>query len=386
MSDTAPQPAEAARDLYHRVFGSHPRIVATAPARVNLIGEHLDYNGGPVLPMAIGLRTAVAVGPAAGAVSRAVSRDEGETGQFTIESVRPSGSWWDYVAGVARALARAGVPPSAFDLAVASDIPRGGGLSSSAALEVASAGALLALAGEGRPPEEIARVAHRAEVDFVGVPCGIMDQYASALSRRGHALHLDSASGAFAHVAMPHTVLVFDTGVPRSLRVSAFAERRAECDAALRLLREVRPSLPNLAAASLEELGAARLPDPLDRRARHVADEVARVEAAVGALRNGVPLPGELLHASHESLRTLFECSTPELDWFVARMRRTRGVTGARLTGAGWGGCALAVGEPAAMSHAAGEIGGSYEEMFGLTCRTWISSAAGGLSVAYIQH
>lgn len=386
MSAASPAPGDAL-ELHRRTFGSEARFLASAPARVNLIGEHLDYNGGPVLPMAIDLRTWVTVGASEDELSTMVSRDEPDTATIMPHSARPSGRWWDYVAGVARELELDDIPLRPFALAVASDIPRGGGLSSSAALEVACAAALLAQAGAADPaPEKIARIAHRAEVDYVGVPCGIMDQYASALAIEGHALYLESATGEIEHVPLTDDVLVFDTRVPRSLRASQFALRRGECDEALALLRRVRPPLAHLAEATLDDLRRASLPSPLDRRAQHVIQETARVREVVAALRGGGPLRGSLLFESHESLRSLYECSTPELDWFVERMRATPGVSGARLTGAGWGGCAVATGSAPALAAAAPDILAEYRERFDRDGSTWISRAAGGVSVATARH
>jgi galactokinase len=280
-------------------------------------------------------------------------------------------------------LSACGVQLPEVNIAVCSDVPSGAGLSSSAALEVASALALLALARRELPAIEIALLGARAESGFVGVASGIMDQCAAALSRAEHALHLRCDPVATELVPMRDAVLIFDTGVSRALRDSPFNARRAECEAALALLRRTDPELPNLAAATLEHLRAARLPAPLDRRARHVVSEMRRVRECVAALRSDGTLPGELLVASHESLRLDYECSIPELDWFVRRAMRSAGVTGARLTGAGWGGCAIAVGTAEALDAAAPELARDYEAQFGRAARAWITRAADG---ARIDH
>jgi galactokinase len=180
---------------------------------------------------------------------------------------------------------------------------------------------------------------------------------------------------------MREAVLIFDTAVPRSLRGSAFNVRRAECEQALALLRRDDPALPNLAAATPEQVSAARLPPPLDRRARHVSDETRRVREVASALERGEPMPGALLLASHESLRDDYECSTPELDWFVERAMQVRGVRGARLTGAGWGGCAIAVGDEVALAGAAPEIAAEYERTMRRVPRWWLTRAAPGASI-----
>lgn len=367
-------------DYFAETFGGPPGVVASAAGRVNLIGEHVDYNGGQVLPIAIERRTWVGVRErnSSTRLSVAASANESERGEFNAESPVRAGRWWDYVAGVAAALHNDGVHLPQFEIAVVSDVPQGAGLSSSAALEVATATALNALTHADVDAKQLARAAWRAETQFVGVPCGIMDQFASALGQPGHALHIWCDTGDTENVPFTEAVLIFDTAVQRSLRGSAFEDRRAECEEALRLLRKTHPSLPDLAAATPEQIVAARLPSPLDRRALHVSEETRRVERAVEALRRTGRIPGRLLFESHESLRLLFECSTPELDWFVEHVAQIEGVSGARLTGAGWGGCAIAVGEVAALERAAAELPSAYRSVFGLTPRTWLTHAAAG--------
>jgi galactokinase len=376
-----------ARELFVQRFGREPAVIASAPGRVNLIGEHTDYNGGEVLPIGITHRTVVAVGPARlGSRSAAVSAAQSHAGSFDMHAPQPAGAWWDYIAGVAAELTARGVELPEVNITVCSDVPSGAGLSSSAALEVASALALLALARREMAPMEIALLGARAESGFVGVASGIMDQCASALARAEHALYLRCDTVTAELVSMRDAVLIFDTGIARSLRDSPFNTRRAECEAALALLRRTDPALPNLAAATLEQLHAARLPAPLDRRARHVVSEMMRVRESVTALRNGGAIPGELLYASHESLRLDYECSIPELDWFVDRAMECEGVAGARLTGAGWGGCAIAVGTAEALHAVAPELARDYEARFGRAARVWITRAAAGARIDHPAH
>jgi galactokinase len=267
------------------------------------------------------------------------------------------------------------------DLAVTSDVPAGAGLSSSAAIEVATALAVAQVLGIPLSLEEAAMAAWRAETGFVGVACGIMDQYASALGRAGEALHLECDTARYDYAPFGDTLLIFDTAIPRSLRTSHYNERRAECDEALRQLRERWPSLPSLAAAEPEQVLEARLPDPFGRRALHVSRETRRVRDAVAALRAGGHISRELLVGSHESLRDLYECSRPELDWVVERSITLPGVRGARLTGAGWGGCAIVVGEEGALREAGPVLAREYEERFALVPRLWLSSASSGARV-----
>jgi galactokinase len=373
--------ADGVRALYRQAFGSDPAVVASAPARVNLIGEHTDYNGGDVLPMALALRTCVAMGAAEGRTSRAVSAQEGEAGAFDAPRAPRAGKWWDYLSGTAAALEDAGMSTTAVNVAVSSDVPTAAGLSSSAALEVATAAAFTSLGGRQLEPIELARVAHRAETEYVGVASGIMDQFASALGAEKHALLIACDTEAVRPVPFAETVLVFDTAVPRSLRTSAYNTRRRECDEALQLLRALDPSLAHLARASSELVAHARLPETLARRARHVVEETARVAELVQGLARGEPVNGAILYASHESLRDLYECSSPELDWFVERARGAAGVRGARLTGAGWGGCAIAVGDREPLEAFARELTAPYARELGREGRWWLSDARDGVRI-----
>jgi galactokinase len=377
---SSPASTEGVRALFRDQFGREPDAVASAPGRVNLIGEHTDYNGGEVLPIAIASRTWVAAGlrTAEGAATlRAASSTEQEIGEAPIADAARSGQWWDYPLGVAAPL-MARLPELGLDLAVASDVPSGAGLSSSAALEVATALAVSGLIGHHIDRRGAAMAAWRAETGFVGVECGIMDQFASALGSEGQALHIDCATAATALVPFTDCVLIIDSGVRRSLRDSAFNQRRAECVEALRLLRVRWPSLRSLAEAEPAQVEAAGLPDPLDRRALHVSRETRRVREAVARLRSSRPLTRELLVGSHESLRDLYECSRSELDWLVERAAGLEGVRGARLTGAGWGGCVIVVGDERALAAAAPVLARDYRAHFGLVPRLWLSSAAAG--------
>lgn len=375
---TAAVDAGTVAALFRERFSAAPAIIASAPGRVNLIGEHTDYNGGEVLPIAIEQRTWVAAGVSQHGHSRAVSTGAAEPGEWLASAPRPTGHWWDYVSGVAGELSTRGLHLPAVDVAVASDIPVGSGLSSSAALEVATAFALAALAGAQLSAEEAALLGHRVETEFVGVECGIMDQFACALARPGHALHLWCDTERHEQVPMRGAVLIFDTTISRSLRSAAYNVRRRECEAALSMLRLRHSALPTLAAATPEQIAAAALPSPLDRRARHVVEETRRVQSTVESLHSTGALPEGLLNQSHESLRSLFECSSPELDWFVERAAAAPGVTGARLTGAGWGGCAIAVGDHDELAEAGRALAVDYQARFGLRPRTWLTRASDG--------
>ncbi|MBC7894034.1 MAG: galactokinase [Cytophagaceae bacterium] len=372
--------------LFASTFGDAPRVVASAPGRVNLIGEHTDYNGGEVLPIAIDRRTWVAMGPSDGTVSRAISSTQEVAGTFDVRHANPSGAWWDYVHGSLRELASLGAEPVPLDIAVVSDVPPGAGLSSSAALEVATLLGGLVCVGASlmKGWEGLAAGAHRAETGFVGVSCGMMDQTASAYATDGHALRLWCDTGRREHVPFARTVLVIDTVSPRALRRSAFNERQASCARALAAIQVVDPSVRHLAQSTPEQLAAAVIDTTDRRRARHVIAESARVEAFTAALAAGLPL-GTLLRASHDSLRTDYECSTPELDWVVDFAEAAEGVEGARLTGAGWGGCAIAVGSEEGLQALADAIAPAYEARWGRAPRTWLTRAEDGADIDEVE-
>ncbi|HMI54705.1 MAG TPA: galactokinase, partial [Gemmatimonadaceae bacterium] len=346
--------------------------------RVNLIGEHTDYNGGQVLPLAIDQRTYVAIRACPQAVTSRIVSDKATPTEFNVHRVAATGKWWDYMSGVCAALEVGGLRLPQFEAVVLSDVPSGSGLSSSAALEVATAIALTTLVADSSTLKQLALLSWRIETQFVGVACGVMDQFASALCQEGHALHLWCDTLETEQVPMTDAVLIFDTASPRSLRASEFNQRRAECEEALAALRRANPGLPNLAAAHPEEIRSARLPPTLAKRALHVSEENKRVEEVVVFLMRSGSVPGHLLYESHESLRDNYECSTPELDWFVEHVRARDGVAGARLTGAGWGGCAIAVGHPDALNAAAEELAPVYQARFSRNPRTWLTRAAPG--------
>jgi galactokinase len=326
------------------MFGVAPRAVASAPGRVNLIGEHTDYNGGPVLPIAIAERTTTAVGPADDGILEAVSARDGQVTRVSWRDHLAAG-WTAYLGGVMRELwaAEALPPGGGARVAVASDVPIGAGVSSSAALTVAAAKALAALAGAQLTGRQIAGVAFRAEQDHVGVRCGVMDQTIAALATPGHALLLECASLEMRHIPFKGRLLLVDTGVRHDLREGALNERRAECEAAVKRLKLELPEVVWLASWPAEWLPRLKraLKEPLRSRAVHVVGETARTRFGAQLLKHGhLKRFGQLLFESHESCRRLYQCSAPELDTVVAAAKRA-GALGARLTGAGWGGSVI---------------------------------------------
>jgi galactokinase len=324
--------------------------VVRAPGRVNLIGEHTDYNEGYVLPIAIDRAITLALVATDDRRVSVTLADTGETAGFDIDAIGPRrGHWIDYVAGTAWAMAAEGLPVNGFRGLLASDLPQDAGLSSSAALELVAA---LALSGGDEPPIDrmtLARIAQRAENVHVGVLCGLMDQFASSLGAEGAALLLDCRSLEFRSVPLPPdetALVVCHSGSKRRLDGSAYNERRAECDAAVaaiaarhpevRSLRDVTPQMLDLLAEDEQPV--------LARRARHVVEENQRVLATAAALESGdVTSAGRHFTASHVSLRDLYEVSSPELDALVEIAAGVPGVLGSRLTGAGFGGCTVAL-------------------------------------------
>lgn len=341
---------QALRDM----FGRAPRFAAVAPGRVNLMGDHTDYVGGLVLPMAID-RWCAAVGAAGTRRGRmrVAAADLGQTLELRTTppmspGTLPAGHWGAYVAGiVARFQSRRAVLPP-LDVAVATDVPIGAGLASSAAMEVALAVLLEQACALPLDPIERARLCQQAEWEFAGVPCGIMDQLTAALGRAGHALLIDCARLAVEFVPLPDpgqaVVVVGDSGVRRSLAEGEYARRRRACEAAARALGGC------LHAITEAQVQAAGLPPVQRDAARHVIGENARVRAGADALRAGdVARFGSLMFESHASLCDLMGVSCDALDRLVAAARQVAGVWGARLTGAGFGGCIVALVHPDAL-------------------------------------
>jgi galactokinase len=335
-------------ELFAGKYGSPPACVVSAPGRVNLIGEHTDYNDGFVLPAAINRATAIAASPRPDHSLLLHAENLGATMLLDLKDLHPrkTGSWSNYPAGVALFLLKQGISLRGASMVIKGDIPRGAGLSSSAALEVASAYAFLTLNDVTMPPLEVIKLCQKAENDFVGVKCGIMDQFISCLGKKDHALLIDCRSLDYVHVPFPAGVhlIVCDTGVKRALASSEYNRRREECAAGVSLLSTRIPGIQMLRDVTpgyLMEFG--ELLDPVVlKRCRHVVTENDRVTRSVDALRaNDLVQFGNLMYASHASLRDNYEVSCAELDAVVEICSKVDGVLGARMTGAGFGGCAI---------------------------------------------
>ncbi len=366
-------------------FGRAPTVAARAPGRVNLIGEHTDYNDGWVLPAAVELEVDVVASPREDGRVRLLAADLDRLGEFELGDSRPPEDlWMRYPQGVAVMLGRDGRRLSGMDTAYTGDVPIGSGLSSSAAVEVAFGNAFAAVSGLDIPPEEIAMAAHHAENDFVGVPTGVMDQFISALGRAGHALLLDCRTLEHRHIPinLPGvSMVIVDTNVRRELAGSEYRNRRADCEEAVRRLRQRLHGVRALRDVSPEQLEASAdlLDDVRARRARHVVTENARTLEAARALEAGdARRVGELMYASHESLRDLYEVSSPELDAVVEIASSVPGVIGARMTGAGFGGCAVALVEDGAVEALRGRIEAEYPARAGRRADVYVSKPVEG--------
>ena len=345
-------PVARAREAFARSEGVAAAGIAFAPGRVNLVGEHTDYNDGFVLPMAIEEGIAAAFAPNAEDVLRVHASDIAETREIPIAALRglrpPSSGWLRYVAGMAATMTAEGVPVAGTTIALASNLPSGGGLSSSAALELVVGRALAAAAGTDWDPRRMSLIAQRAEQEFAGVACGIMDQMAVACARAGRALLLDCRSLETSDVLIPAGVriVIVNTGLRRSLASSAYNERRAACERAVAAVCRFAPDVRAL--RDVDEAALAQARDAMDeeafRRASHVVAENRRPAQFAAALPQGdFERAGRVMLESHRSLRDLYEVSCPELDLLVALSMEQEGCYGARLTGAGFGGCAIAL-------------------------------------------
>lgn len=375
---------EVLRKRFQESFGRVPEVLAEAPGRVNLIGDHTDYNEGYVLPMAIDRSVIVAAARREDSTVRILATDYDERDEFSLDEVeRSQGRWQDYARGVFWSAIDAGRSLSGVDLAIASDLPQQSGLASSAALEVAVLAGAAAASRTSINKQHIAMLAQRAENEFVGVRCGIMDQLAVVFGQAGHASLIDCRTTEVRQVSLgaPQelAMVVIDSGVDRRLAETPYNQRRDECAEAAALLGV--EALRDVAADDLADV-RAKLPDALYRRVRHVVLENERVLKTVDALgQRDFEWAGRLMYESHESLRDDSEVSTPELDSLVEIARRTKGVWGARLTGAGFGGSVVALTRAEASADLAKRVGHEYTRPDGRPTTVSVLHASDGLKV-----
>jgi galactokinase len=382
--------AAALRRAFSDLYGGSPRLFR-APGRVNLIGEHTDYNDGFVLPMAIDRETCVAAAPRADRRVRIFSLNLDEHAEFDLDrpGARERGIWLDYIEGVARALERRGARLSGADLVISSDVPVGAGLSSSAALEVSAGLALASVAGVEVDKVELALAGQEAEHTYVGAKVGIMDQFIAALGRAGHALLIDCRTLATQAIPVDTTntlVVICDTRVKHELSASEYNTRREECEKGVEILRRA-------GGYTLEEVRALRdideegllqyerlLPEIIRRRCRHVVTENKRTLEAADALKVGwLEGMGALMYASHKSLRDDYEVSCRELDILVEIAQSLKDdVLGARMTGGGFGGCTVNLVRRARLDDFRETITREYTRAVGLTPNIYVSEAGEG--------
>lgn len=383
---------DAIRDAFKRHYGIHPHLVVRAPGRVNLIGEHTDYNDGFVFPVAIDRATYVAARSRDDRRVHVIAADLADADEFALDEIERSAEhpWSNYIRGVAKALLVAGHALGGANLLITSDVPRGAGLSSSAALEVAVGYTFQVLNRLNILGEELALLAQGAENTFVGVQCGIMDQFISALGQADHALLLDCRDLSYRPVPLPPDVkiVVCDSHIERSLAGSAYNQRRSECETAVQLFKQWYPAITALRDVTVEQFQAhaADLPEPIRRRARHVITENDRTLRGAAALERGdVAAFGRLMDESHASLRDDYEVSIPEMDALVAAARRVPGCYGARLTGAGFGGCTVSLVERSAVERFQHEVMAAYRQATGRESTIYVCRASDGVGRALPQ-
>lgn len=368
-----------------RVFGSPPGVVVRAPGRVNLIGEHTDYNDGFVLPAAIDRYIWFAGRRRPDRKVQAHSVDFQDAVEFSLDDIQKDSrhSWSNYLRGVSKFLEADGHRLSGADVVLGGDVPREAGLSSSAALEVGATVFWQRLMNLDLDPVYVVRLSRRAENEFVGVPCGIMDQFVSALGQQDHALFLDCRDLTYRHVPLCRDVkiVVCNSGVKRALAQSEYEVRLKQCRQAVAQIAATGLAVKSLRDLDLTDLEAARgvLTELLLKRARHVVSENQRTLEAVKVLEEGdLERFGELMNASHASLRDDYEVSSKELDVLVELAWKQPGVLGARMTGAGFGGCTVNLVRQDAAEKFAEAVGRGYREALGLNAEIYVCQASDG--------
>lgn len=369
--------------LFQAHFPGKPGIFR-APGRVNIIGEHTDNYDGYVFPIAVSMATTVAAAPRRDRSIRVWSENMQELATLSLDRLERRGHWSDYVAGVAAMLGTNGITLSGADVCIVSDVPIGGGLSSSAALEVSTAMALLSLADHSMDGVSLAKLGRRAENEFVGMNCGIMDQFVAVHAERGKGLLLDCRTLDYELVPLPAdeaAIVVCNTMVKHELGASEYNTRRANTLAGTDLLKAIYPEIRALrdVSSGMFEKSSHQLPEHIHRRCRHVITENQRVLDGVAALKEGrLEAFGGLMNASHESLRTDYEVSCEELDIMVEVAHSLPGVLGARMTGGGFGGCTVNLVRPGQVPAFREEIARRYQQATGLTPDIYVTEPMDG--------
>jgi len=369
------------------LHGDAPLLVSS-PGRINLIGEHTDYNNGWVLPAAIDKRIFAAVGKRDDGMIHIHAADENQTHTVALDAIAPSSILWpNYILGVVQQLMKRRFPLQGFNLVFGGDIPQGAGLSSSAALECATATALNELFAFGISKLDIALLAQAAENEFVGVKCGLMDQFASVFGREQHLIKVDCSDFSYEYVPFPNMnveLVLFDTQVKHSLASSAYNERREQCEYGVSLIKKHHSEVHSLRDATPSQL--ERYVRPADQvvydRCRYVLAEFQRVHNACDALQQGnLDLLGSLLFASHEGLQRQYEVSCPELDVLVDSVMNETDVLGARMMGGGFGGCTINLVRPGQVQQVIGRVSEIYQAKTGKTLQVYRTRIASGTHI-----
>jgi galactokinase len=375
------------RARFRSAFGVEP-LVVRSPGRVNLIGEHTDYNEGFVLPAAVDRAITLAIAPGPGRRCRVLATDLDETHECGVDTLAPSGKGWpNYLLGVVDQLRRRGIDVSGFDCAFGGDIPLGAGMSSSAAIAAGLAFGLNELLALGLDRVALARIAQAAEHEFAGVRCGIMDQFVNLFGAAGHALKLDCRSLAYELVPFAYAdvrIVLCDTGVRHALASSEYNLRRQQCESGVNVLRRANPAIRSLRDVEPGELAAHRssLDPTVYRRCRFVLEENARLLAGCGDLARGdLAAFGGRMCGSHVGLRDDYEVSSPELDALVEIARQLPGVLGARMMGGGFGGCTINLVRDGAVDAFAGAVAREYRRRCDRETRVFVTTIAGGTAV-----
>lgn len=383
------------KEMFFDIFGEGGELrIFTSPGRVNLIGEHVDYCGGPVLPAALTMKTTIIARKRDDNKLRLKATDLDilvEADLDKLEDLKGKLSWGDYQLGVALELIKDGCDLCGADLLYDDTVPHGGGLSSSAAIEVSTALCFKTFADEkaGKTPEinmiDMALVSQRAEHNFVGVNCGIMDQFASAMGKKDHAIYLNCGTLEYEHVPLKLNnckIVLSNTNVKHSLGSSKYNERRSECEEGLNALKGAMPEITQLADVTpeqFEEHKALIKNETVRRRIKHVVCECDRVKKSVAAMKaNDIEAFGKLMYASHDSLRDDYEVTCPELDFLREEASKIDGVLGSRMTGAGFGGCTVSIIREDAVDTYINTVGEAYKNKFGIEASFYVTDVGDG--------
>ena len=388
------------KKMFTELYGDGDMRVFTSPGRVNLIGEHIDYCGGCVMPAALTMGTTIIARKRDDGVIRLKATDLDilvETTIADMHNLKGKLKWGDYQIGVAIELIKAGYDVTGCDMLYDDTVPHGGGLSSSAAIEVSTALCLATFANESAGIKEdidmveMALISQRAEHNFIEVKCGIMDQFASAMGKKDHAIYLNCATLEYEHIPLrlnDCSIVLTNTNVKHSLGSSKYNERRAECEEGLNALKIVIPDITELADVSIEQFEQYKsvIENPItQKRIKHVVYECDRVSISAEAMKNNdIDVFGMFMNESHDSLQYDYEVSCPELDFVVAEGRKIGGVLGIRMTGAGFGGCTVAIVKKDSVNEFVENVGNAYEDKFGHKASFYVTDTGdGGRELSY---